>query len=288
MKNIFIALSFFSSIYSCKKQVGSEDKIMEVNLEEVAFSEPVAASASDDKIDANIKFENPNKSTDKKIIKNGEMTIQVGDINKTRTQVLKIIEENKAYIQAEGFRNIDQSDNLRMTIRVPHQNFEKLVNSFSDGMGSVVSKSISSDDVTEEYSDVSIKLANKKIYLEKYRDMLKSAKTTKDMLEIQENIRELEDEIDISEGRLKFIDDRVQYSSLDLTIFKEKVRSSTTSKIGFGSRFGDSITEGWNSFVGFILGIISFWPFLLFVPVIVFLWKKWKARKQANKNNQNH
>lgn len=33
------------------------------------------------------------------------------------------------------------------------------------------------------------------------------------MLEIQENIRELEDEIDISEGRLKFIDDRVQYSS---------------------------------------------------------------------------
>lgn len=118
--------------------------------------------------------------------------------------------------------------------------------------------------------------------------MLKSAKTTKDMLEIQENIRELEDEIDISEGRLKFIDDRVQYSSLDLTIFKEKVRSFTTSKIGFGSLFGDSITEGWNSFVGFILGIISFWPFLLFIPLIVFSWKKWKVRKQAKKNNEKH
>lgn len=285
MKNIFIALSFFSFIYSCKKQVGSEDKIMEVNLEEVAFSEPVAASVSDDKTDASIKFENSNKPIDKKIIKNGEMTIQVGDINKSRNQVSKIIEENKAYIQRENFRNSDQADNLNLIIKVPHQNFEKLVNSFSDGMGSVVSKSISSDDVTEEYSDVSIKLANKKIYLEKYRNMLKSAKTTKDMLEIQENIRELEDEIDVSEGRLKFIDDRVQYSSLDLTIFKEKVRSSTTSKIGFGSRFGDSITEGWNSFVGFILGIISFWPFLLFVPIIVFLWKKWKVRKQANKNN---
>lgn len=93
------------------------------------------------------------------------MTVQVGDINKTRTQVLKIIEENKAYIQAEGFRNTDQSDHLRMTIRVPHQNFEKLVNSFSNGMGSVISKSISFDDVTEEYSDVSIKLAKKKFIL---------------------------------------------------------------------------------------------------------------------------
>lgn len=165
MKNIFIALSFFSFIYSCKKQVASEDKIMEVNLENIELAEPAAASVSDEKKDANIKFENPNKTIDKKIIKNGEMTVQVGDINKTRTQVLKIIEENKAYIQAEGFRNTDQSDHLRMTIRVPHQNFEKLVNSFSNGMGSVISKSISFDDVTEEYSDVSIKLAKKKFIL---------------------------------------------------------------------------------------------------------------------------
>ena len=117
--------------------------------------------------------------------------------------------------------------------------------------------------------------------------MLKSAKTTKDMLEIQENICELEDEIDISEGRLKFIDDRVQYSSLDLTIFKEKVRSSTTSKIGFGSRFGDSITEGWNSFVGFILGIISFWPFLLFIPVIVFYGRNGKVENKPRKTTKN-
>jgi hypothetical protein len=82
--------------------------------------------------------------------------------------------------------------------------------------------------------------------------MLKSAKTTKDILEIQENIRELEDEIDVSEGRLRFIDDRVNYSTLNLSLYKEKVRTSTTSKVGFGSRFGDSVTEGWNSFVAFL------------------------------------
>ncbi|WP_435523582.1 DUF4349 domain-containing protein [Chryseobacterium indoltheticum] len=60
--------------------------------------------------------------------------------------------------------------------------------------------------------------------------MLRSAKTTKDMLEIQENIRELEDEIDVAEGRLRFIDDRVNYSTLNLMLYKEKVRSSATSK----------------------------------------------------------
>lgn len=216
----------------------------------------------------------------KKIIKNGEMRIQVGDIKKAQNQINEIIKKNKAYIQKEEFQNTDTDENLDIIIRVPHKNFDALVNSFSDGVGSILSKNIFSNDVTEEYTDVSIKLANKKIYLEKYRDMLKSAVTTKDILEIQENIRELEDEIDISEGRLRFIDDRVNYSTLNLSLYKEKIRSSTTSKVGFGSRFGDSITEGWNSFVAFFLGAISLWPFFLLIPIIIFLWRKWRSRKK--------
>ncbi|WP_228406115.1 DUF4349 domain-containing protein [Chryseobacterium sp. YR221] len=215
----------------------------------------------------------------RKVIKNGDMRIQVGDIKKAQSQINDILNKNKAYIQKEQFQNTDTDDHLDLTIRVPHKNFDELVNSFSNGVGSVLSKNISSNDVTEEYTDISIKLANKKIYLEKYRDMLKSAATTKDMLEIQENIRELEDEIDVAEGRLRFIDDRVNYSTLEVSLYKEKVRSSATSKIGFGSRFIDSLTEGWNGFVSFFLGIISLWPYFLLLPFIVFLWRKWKSRK---------
>lgn len=220
-----------------------------------------------------------NNSIAKKIIKNGDLEIQVGDIKKAHQLVNEIVKNNNAYIQTERFNNTDIAEKQFFTIRVPHKNFDALINSFSNGIGSVLSKNIASDDVTEEYTDVSIKLDNKKIYLEKYRDMLRSAKTTKDMLEIQENIRELEDEIDVSEGRLRFIDDRVNYSTLELMLYKEKVRSSATSKIGFGSRFGDSITEGWNSFIAFFLGIISFWPFLLLIPIVVFVWKKWRKNR---------
>jgi len=223
------------------------------------------------------------KKTDtisKKVIKNGNMKIQVGDIKKAQDQVADILKKNNAYIQTERFQNTDVDDNLDLVIRVPHKNFDALINSFSDGVGSVLSKNISSDDVTEEYTDVSIKLANKKIYLEKYRDMLRSASTTKDMIEIQEKIRELEDEIDVAEGRLRFIDDRVNYSTLNLGLYKEKVRSSATSKIGFGSRFADSVTEGWNSFMSFLLEIISLWPFLLIIPIIIYLWRKWKSGRR--------
>lgn len=272
-------------LINCSKQ--KADKLsVNADLAEIITEDKVAGNipppppfAAEEPNNSNITT--PLKdSISRKIIKNGNMRIQVGEIKKAQTLVNEILKKNNAYIQKEEFQNTDVDENLDLTIRVPHKNFDALVNSFSDGIGSVLSKNISSDDVTEEYTDVSIKLVNKKIYLEKYRDMLKSAATTKDMLEIQEKIRALEDEIDVAEGRLRFIDDRVNYSTLNLSLYKEKVRSSATSKIGFGSRFVDSLTEGWNSFIAFLLGIISFWPFFLLIPVIVALWRKWKKKKQ--------
>ena len=221
------------------------------------------------------------KKTDtisKKIIKNGDMEIAVSNLLEAKNKISEIIKNNKAYLQSETFRNSDTSENINLVIRVPHQNFDAIINSFSDGIGAVEAKTVKAEDVTEEYTDVSIKLENKRIYLEKYREMLKNAASTKDMLEIQENIRALEDEIDVAEGRLRFIDDRVNYSTLELLLFKEKARSSATSKIGFGSRFGDSIAEGWNSFVSFLLGLISFWPFFIIIPLLIFAWKKWRRK----------
>lgn len=300
MKKIFISL-FLLILFNCSKSenqhevsaqlvdVVDEDKVVNYNIppppppkQEV----PISAMVSSKEENSEPKVSAPeNNIIAKKIIKNGEIEIQVGDIKKAQNQTNEIVKKNNAYIQTERFNNTDVDEKLLLTIRVPHKNFDGLINSFSNGIGSVLSKSISSDDVTEEYTDVSIKLGNKKIYLEKYRDMLRSAKTTKDMLEIQENIRELEDEIDIAEGRLRFIDDRVNYSTLNLVLYKEKVRSSTTSKIGFGSRFGDSFKEGWNSFVVFFLGIISLWPFFLLVPIVILIWRKWKNRKKKTIEN---
>ena len=291
-KIIFLLSGLF--LINCSKSGGetyeAKADLMEVLPEEKAppsAPAPISAAVVSEKLlpdenGTNKEVYNPKKTDtiSKKIIKNGDMKIQVGDIKKAQNQVHELIKKNSAYIQKEEFQNTDMDDNLTLIIRVPHKNFDALINSFSDGIGTVLSKNISSSDVTEEYTDTAIKLANKKIYLEKYRDMLKSAATTKDMLEIQENIRELEDEIDVAEGRLRFIDDRVNYSTLNLYLYKEKVRSSTTSKIGFGSRFMDSLTEGWNSFVSFLLGMVSLWPFILLIPIIIVLWRKWKSKKK--------
>lgn len=293
MKTILYSLVIFS-LLNCSKDKGFADaKVMDLNSpppppkQEVisAAMEVVdSAAATVDEVSLPDKTK-PETQNDiaKKIIKNGDMMIDVADIKSAQEKVQNLVKSNKGYIQNENYSNNERETTVSMEIRIPNQNFDSLINSFSDGIGSITQKNIRVEDVTEEYTDVSIRLKNKLVYLEKYRDLLKRSASTKDLLEIQEKIRGLEEEIESSEGRLRYIDDQVNYSTLDLTLTKEKPRNTVTSKIGFGSRFVDSLANGWNGFVNFLLGIISFWPFLLIIPLIIFLFKKWRQRKSLKK-----
>lgn len=205
--------------------------------------------------------------------------IDVGDIKSAQEKIQNVVKNFKGYIQNENYSNDETETTISMEIRVPNQNFDGLINSFSEGIGSVTQKNIRAEDVTEEYTDVAIRLENKLTYLEKYRELLKRSASTKDLLEIQEKIRGLEEEIESSKGRLRYIDDQVNYSTLDLTLTKEKPRNTITSKIGFGSRLVDSLANGWNLFINFLLEIVALWPFLLTLPIIIYSIKKWRKRK---------
>ena len=281
MKTIIYSLAILS-LLACGKNEATQTN---VSLMEVLPEDEVATKAFSP--DSPPKMQMPNSEAKpidkiinlKKIIKSGDMTIEVADIKTAQEKIQNFVKNNKAYIQNERFSNAETQTTLSMEIRIPNQNFDNLINSFSDEIGSISEKNIRVQDVTEEYTDVSIRLKNKLAYLEKYRDLLKRSASTKDLLEIQEKIRGLEEEIESSEGRLRYIDDQVNYSTLNLTLTKEKPRNIVTSKIGFGSRLVDSIANGWNIFVNFLLEIVSLWPFLFIIPIIILFWKKWKKRK---------
>lgn len=285
MRKIYL-LFLFATILSCGKNNNHE-----MISADLALVDNVSAkSESSDKllpppnlIEEKTPSDNPQKIS-QKIIKTGRIEIEVGDINKAQKIITDNFKKLDAYKQGEFFSNSEEQEMLKMTIRVPNENFDNLLQSMDEGIGNVISKNIGTDDVTEEYTDVSIRLENKLTYLEKYRDLLKKSTNTKDILEIQENIRNLEEEIESSKGRLKFIDDKVKYSTIELTLIKNKPRNSVTSKIGFGSQFVDSVAQGWNNFVGFILGLITYWPFLLIIPIIIILFRKWRNRKRKSKD----
>jgi hypothetical protein len=279
--HFFVILFIFSTLLSCGRSSKEASFSADYAADEVSESREIGNNE--------IIPQNANNQdvANKKIVKNGDISIQVENVQKARNAVETLLKSNNAYVQDESYENSDYDERINLIIRIPNQNFDTLVNSLTNnGIGKITTKNIRVEDVTEEYTDISIRLKNKQLYLEKYREFLKSAKSTRDMLEVQEKVRNMEEEIESAEGKLRFIDDRVNYSALTLYLYKEKPPRELKSNTGFFPRLWNSLVNGWDLLEGIVIGVITVWPLWILAFVIVWLVRKYlKKRRISKKNN---
>ena len=112
---------------------------------------------------------------------------------------------------------------------------------------------------------------------------MSKAKNVNEILSIEENIRQLMEEIESKEGRLKYLNDQVDLSTLHVVLFKEyQVKLVQPTEDPFSSRAGKSLGSGWDSIISFLLWIVSKWPIILILAVLTLLVRRrWKKRKEA-------
>lgn len=220
----------------------------------------------------------------KKIIKDGRIGIEVQNLEQTKIKVDSLVSKHGGYYANERLNNSDWEISYNLKIRIPSRNFEKLITDIETGGGTIKYKGIDARDVTDQFIDLETRLANKRNYLKKYNDLLKQAKSVKDILEIEEKIRGIEEEIESTTGRLKYLSDLVDYSTLDLEISKPKdYKYQPEKRDKFTKRLKHSLSKGWFGFVDFIVFMIKIWPFWIIVALIVYSWKKYRKRKKDKK-----
>lgn len=241
---------------------------------------PVARQSADVPLPPIEKIENP-ETIKKKIIKDGRLGLRVSELEKAKWRIDTMIKNHGGYYANESFHNTDWESSYNLHIRVPSSNFEKLIAEIEKGDGKILFKEIDARDVTDQFIDLEIRLDNKRNYLNRYNDLLKQAKNIKEILEIEEKIRVLEEEIESTTGRLKYLSDLVVYSTLNLTISKtEDFKYNPDNRDKFSERLKQSLSKGWFGFVDFLLFMIRIWPFWIIVTVIVYLWRKFKKAQR--------
>ena len=213
----------------------------------------------------------------KKIIKDGRLGLQVKALEKTKLHIDTLLKKYDGYYDNESFNNTDLESSYSLKIRIPSTNFEKFVAEIESGDGEVLYKEIDARDVTDQFVDLETRLANKRSYLKRYNDLLKQAKTIKEILEIEEKIRGIEEEIESATGRLNYLSDQVDYSTLDLLISKSKeYKFHPDNRDRFSEQLKQSLSKGWFVFVDFVLLLLKIWPFWVIVVLIIYFWRKYK------------
>jgi len=240
-------------------------------------TEPSPAISLEKQIDKNIS----DNVTSRKIIKDGRLEIRVRELEQAKIQIDSLVKKFHGYYAQETFNNQDFSHDFELKIRVPAERFELFINQTETGIGEMVFKNVSSRDVTEEFIDLESRLKNKKNYLNRYGELLKQAKSVKDILEIEEKTRLIEEEIESTEGRLKYLSNQVDFSTLDLRITKKNDYTFRSLNEGnFFDRLKLSFVKGWFGLVTFTLFVIRLWPFWIIVSLIYYLIRKILQRRK--------
>jgi len=287
---IFIILVLVFSI-SCNKKYQKESVAYEyASVEETVPAEAPADGGSYNRSEQNDDFEvtKPTSGVKKKIIKDGTMSIKSKKITESKSVLDKIIKDNNAYYETEDLTNTERVITYILKIRIPAENFEKFIAELEKGKDEIESKSINAKDVTEEFLDIEARLNNKKAYLERYKNLLNKANTVKDILEIEENIRNLQEEIESKEGRLKYLNDQVAFSTLFINLFENKdFVYKSEERDSFFQRIKKSLSIGWSSVIDFIIGFISLWPFWLVLIVAIIVFRKIRKKRKTAKTTTN-
>ena len=195
-------------------------------------------------------------SVERKLIKRGNVNIEVQNLKNAEDSVEKWCKDFGGYI--ESFSTNDNSANFN--VRIPAVKFDEALTSVGD-LGKLKSKNIYTQDVSEQFYDLQTRLATKKVMKERLQTYLGQAKDVKDMLQIEKELNNTISEIESMEGRMKRLSGQIEFSSVNIYL----ELPYRTSDEGF---VWPDIPQGFRKFISNILDFfVGFFKILLYIVI---------------------
>ena len=224
------------------------------------------------------------KDTAKKIIKEGDISFETGNVAQTRKVIIEALKKCNGYVSEENESHNSEEDRKEYVLhtRIPAKNFDQFLKQVTSTAVQIDSKNISTQDVTVRYIDISTRLQNKKLLEARYLTLLKQANKMGDILQVENKLSEIRSEIESLQGQINYLSRQVAYSSLDITFYTRHI-APVDKGYGVGYKLKQALSDGWDTLGSWFFGLIAIWPLLLVVAVLIILFKRWRKRRAVAK-----
>ena len=289
MKKIFwMSICLILACFGCsKKAVSNEASYDETYMEEETSQVEYKAMASARTRSANqdVPTDLSSQQLSRKLIKTGNINFETEDIKKSRVLIDSLITKYGAYINNENENSYEKRLEQYLVVKIPKDVFDEFINELVSGVKHINSKHVDIQDVTEEFIDITARLKVKKDAEQTYLRLLDTAKNVRDVLDIQNQIQGIRSEIESIEGRLRYLEYSVNYSTLNILMYQAIANGNITPSVSFFAEVFSSLKDGFNMFLNVIVAILNFWVFIILLVGIVFLirWKFFRRKKNDNK-----
>lgn len=214
---------------------------------------------------------------DKKIVKTANLNGEVKNYKTFSEQLRQKVKKYGGYISKEEQSESDYQIQNSVVIKVPVDQFENAVNDLTKDVSKLNQKSISSEDVTTQLVEGKSRLEAKKQVRLRYLDLLKQAKNMEDILTVQKQINDIQQEIELVNGRINTLSHESAMSKVNFTFFQivdASAKASTERQADFVDKMKEAFANSWYWIGELFIGLISVWPLAATTIVVIWLYKK--------------
>ena len=238
----FIGLVLLGLLFSCSAEpssapAGAAESEMMVEAEAPAPAEAIVevqdSAASQNAIQAdavageialdgtgptsNIPLARP-QASNRLIIKNAEINMNVADTDVTIDRSMGIVTEYGGYVVDTRTWFEGKNKFATLSIGVPVDNFEAMLRRLKDLAIKVTNETVSGQDVSDQFVDLEARLRNLEATADRIRSFLAQATTVEESLRVSQQLSEIEVQVEQVKGQMNYIKDRAAFSTITLQL----------------------------------------------------------------------
>lgn len=221
------------------------------------------------------------------VIRTASVTLETKQFDATRAAIERIVGVYGGHIgQLQTAAPTNAARTLTATLRVPADRLDAALAEIKK-LGRVAHESQSSDEVTEQYTDLVARLANSRHAEQRLVEILRTRTgKVEEVLEVEREIASVREEIERMEAQRKSLENRVTLSTVQLELREEFEKKINVAPPSTGTLLWNAMADGLDGAFDSVLALALFllragpslllWAALLFLPARS-VWRRMRA-----------
>ena len=161
------------------------------------------------------------ETAQRKIISVASVSLEVEAVQEAVVSVRSIAESLGGFVDQLSSSGGGESQQATIAIRVPQVQFLNAIESI-EALGQVVSSSVSSEDVSEQFIDLEARLKSSLRQEQSLLSLLEKAETLNDLLTLERELSRVRSDIERIQGQLSFLERRVELATITVSLTTPK------------------------------------------------------------------
>ncbi|GEM_PF-3195528 len=153
------------------------------------------------------------------VTKQGTLTVEVkqGELEGKLAQAKSLLSSQGATITNVAFREYYSTRSYSVTFKIAPEKFDQTVESLK-ALGEIKAASVGIEDVTRQYTDLDMRIANKEVELYRLQQLYNKSGTVEELLAVEKSVSRVEVELESLKAQKKDLQGRIDLSTVTLQL----------------------------------------------------------------------